>query len=247
MRSPRFRLRTLLAGVLVVSLPFGWLAAQMSEARKESRAVAEFNSFGMYVVYNDSLARSSDSRFDLSAAPSAATMQLEKRLKTRGFGRVIALNGQNLRDEERLAGARVSTLAKIADLSHLQQLNFDHTPLGDADLVHFRSLHRLRTLYLWGTNVGDEGMRHLADLTELRFLGLQSTRVSDAGVGHLRKMKNLETLNLRYTRVTVESIRILVTLGNLRYLDVSDTLVSKEGAERLRKALPDTYVHRLEP
>jgi len=237
-RRFQYSLRTLFVTVLLFALVLGWLKSWIDEARIQSSAVAALGRCGAGVVYNSSPGVASDRRFDSSAQQSTAARKVDEWLRFLLFGRVVAVHfyvgdyGQPLTD----------ALARMADLPHIQLVDLDRASIKDVDLVHLRSLHRLRTLYLWGTKVGDAGIANIADLQEMRRLGLQRTLVTDAGVEHLRCLKNLDTLNLAETQVTDECVQHLAGLKQLRCLDVSYTRVSERGVARLRSELPQTWI-----
>ena len=76
---------------------------------------------------------------------------------------------------------------------------------------HLRGLKNLQSLYLSGTEITDDGLKHLSDLTDLQVLSLSNTRITDDGLNHLRGLKNLHylSLSLRTTRVTHDGVKML--------------------------------------
>jgi hypothetical protein len=70
---------------------------------------------------------------------------------------------------------------------------------------------------------GDDQLKALGALTELRWLVLMDTGVTDQGLKHIRHLKKLERLDLEGSKVT------------------------KQGAEELKKALPDVRIYIAEP
>ncbi|MEM7518432.1 MAG: hypothetical protein AAF368_16105, partial [Planctomycetota bacterium] len=84
----------------------------------------------------------------------------------------------------------------------------------------------LRALFLWHSQVTDEGLAHLrerAELRELRLMGAQ--QISDAGVAHLADL-SLVGLDLAMTKVTNEGIQHLAGMTDLALLDLSNTRVT---------------------
>jgi Leucine rich repeat len=79
-----------------------------------------------------------------------------------------------------------STMANVARLRHLEQLELDFSCIGDAEMAYLSGLKRLKVLNLARTNVTDTGLRHLWRLPELRELNLFQTPVTDAGREGLR-------------------------------------------------------------
>jgi hypothetical protein len=105
-------------------------------------------------------------------------------------------------------------IAQIGNLSRLEALYLAGPAVTDDPLKHLGRLQRLQELRLSGTDVGDTGLSRLKSLKQLRRLFTAGTRISDAGLMHLTCLKNLELFHLRKTNVT------------------------REGALRLRQALP---------
>ena len=59
--------------------------------------------------------------------------------------------------------------------------------ITDEGLKHFKSLTRLESLGLRGTEISDAGLRHLESLTQLRSLDLTDTHVTDEGIAKLQQ------------------------------------------------------------
>ena len=57
-------------------------------------------------------------------------------------------------------------------------------------------------LYLNGTPITDDGLRHVAKLDRLRTLSVDGTTVTNAGLTFLQGHKQLEILSVRGTKVT---------------------------------------------
>jgi hypothetical protein len=230
----QFSLRTLMILVLVCAVPFGWLASRIDDARAERKSVAALSRIGAHVSYTSSPSLSTDSRFDSSTQQSTAACRVDEWLDIRLFDRVVALHAEGLGRGVSPGQTLDSPIARVADLRQVQLINLDHSLVTDGDLVHLRPLRCLRTLYLWGTNVGDAGIGNIADLAEIRILGLQRSLITDAGVERLRGLKNLVTLNLAETRVTDKCVPDLAGLRKLAQLDLSYTQVTDVGLVHLR-------------
>jgi hypothetical protein len=67
----------------------------------------------------------------------------------------------------------------------------------------------LTRLYLRGTRITDDGLKHLTGLTKLEKLDLVETGITDAGLVHLRGLSSLKKLYLTETRVTKDGVRNL--------------------------------------
>jgi serine/threonine protein kinase/Leucine-rich repeat (LRR) protein len=79
------------------------------------------------------------------------------------------------------------TDAGLANLTDLNVLFLNNTPVTDAGLVHLKELTGLTELSLNNTAVGDEGLKHLHALTNLRVVYITKTNVTAAGVAALAK------------------------------------------------------------
>jgi hypothetical protein len=110
---------------------------------------------------------------------------------------------------------------------------FGHVTLSriasDSELVQIGRLTRLRTLYLDGSFIGDDGLAHLKGLKDLSFLDLGETQVTDSGLAHLKWLESLSALSLRCTQVSDAGVAHLSRLTNLSGLDLGNTQVSDAG------------------
>lgn len=116
------------------------------------------------------------------------------------------------------------SLAAMADLRFLQELNLDRTFVTDAGSSALQSFPELRVLSLRFTKLTDKSAEQIGSLQSLGYLYLTSTRFTDAAVPHLEKLDGLDELYVRWTSI------------------------SDAGAERLRRALPhcDVFNHSLQ-
>lgn len=161
------------------------------------------------------------------------------------------------------------TLSRLTQLTDLETLMLLETNISDAGLESLAGLHNLKTLYLLRTQVGDAGMESLAGLRSLEVLYLNGTQVSDAGLAPLTRLPNLTYLDLGGTNITnaglptmgrmtqLENLDLLpnaitddglphlATLKNLRHLTIGPD-ISKEAAKRLRAALPNCRIQRVD-
>ena len=71
------------------------------------------------------------------------------------------------------------------DVSSLEVLHADRTPLSDAGLVPLRDAHALEQLTIAKTGVTDDGLLHLAALDNLEILIVSGTLVTQAGAERL--------------------------------------------------------------
>jgi Leucine-rich repeat (LRR) protein len=142
----------------------------------------------------------------------------------------------------RLETSRVTAtdLVHLNGLTHLRVLDARRTQFSDSSLAYLNNLPNLRELCLSKTVVTDAGLVHLSKMTNLQELYLDGTAVTDPV--HLSGLKKLRKLDLSETRVTDEGLRHLSRLTNLRDLVLNDKVVTFEGANELKKALPDCEV-----
>jgi hypothetical protein len=131
----------------------------------------------------------------------------------------------------------------IAKLPYLENLSLSDTQVTNAGLAYLKKLDNLRCLALWRTPIGDEGIRHLAVHTNLQNLVLDETDISDAGLVHLSGLTNLdEWLGLVGTNVSDDGLKYLRGLKKLKTLNLRRTSVTKEGANTLKRYLPETEI-----
>ena len=174
-RRFQFSLRSLLLLVVVVALPFSWLAVEMKEAREQEKTVDWVGLAGGYL-----LTTKSDASLIGGRTPAAAWL--------RGLlGDEFFWDVTEVTFDETL-------LADNAILSN--------DKLTDADLKQLQGLIQLERLHLGGTRVTDAGLAHLAALTRLKMLDLNRTRITDAGLKHLTGLSDLREVNLWSTSVT---------------------------------------------
>ncbi len=90
-------------------------------------------------------------------------------------------------------------------------IGLSYEPLVDNSTLARVAKHgSLTRLYLRGTRITDDGLKHLIGLTKLKKLDLVETGITDAGLVHLRGLSSLKNLSLTKTRVTNEGV------GNLK-------------------------------
>lgn len=95
-------------------------------------------------------------------------------------------------DQERAAAMikRVKELA-VVDLP-VVEIDFNSSPITDADLESLKGLTSLKELQLGNTRITDAGLVHLKDCSNLEWLQLESTKVTDAGLAHLGGLRELQ-------------------------------------------------------
>ncbi len=141
-----------------------------------------------------------------------------------------------------VADAGVAQLPLVAP--RLDYLNLAGSRVGDKGLEKLAALAALEDLWVEGTEVTDDGLRHLRPLAKLKRLGLNDCRIGDAGLEKLAALPSLEAVHLRGTDVTDEGLRHLYQLANLKLLDLTNTRVTMAGVLKLKEALPNCTLQR---
>ena len=77
-------------------------------------------------------------------------------------------------------------MGRLAELSHLEDLDVNGTQVTDEGLGRLRNLRELRGLSVGGPQITDKGLASLAELRGLRDLSLSRTGVTDDGVRTLQ-------------------------------------------------------------
>src|SRR5262245_27543001 len=170
----RFRLRTLLVVVTLVSI---WLGYHVHRTNVQKQSVAAIRQYGGWVRYDFQFPSGdySYSGFDAKAR-SIVPLWLIDRLGIDFFHDVVQVN-LNYSDD---SGKRE-----------------DNKNGSDQALQYLDGLPQLRTLLLSGTQASDDGMRHLAGLKNLEYLFMWDVvNITDAGVAYLRGLKNLHYIHL---------------------------------------------------
>ncbi len=89
-------------------------------------------------------------------------------------------------------------------------IGLSYEPLvNDSTLARVAKHGSLTRLYLRGTRITDDGLKHLTGLTKLEELDLAETGITDAGLVHLSGLSSLKKLYVRETRVTQAGVRNL--------------------------------------
>jgi N-acyl-D-amino-acid deacylase len=150
---------------------------------------------------------------------------------------VLSFAGCSIRDE---------SIARIAGLKRLRDLDLSYTDITDAGVGRLGVLTDLQRLDLTATEIGDEGLKHLAGLTRLQHLRLNYGRFTDKGVAALAGLRSLSTLEVARSRVTDSSVDTLAALPGLRHLNLDYTAISDAGVAKLAAARPELESLRLD-
>jgi Leucine-rich repeat (LRR) protein len=140
-----------------------------------------------------------------------------------------------------------STGFAALDKLELEELIVRDAKIDDAGIKYLASSTGLRVLILSGTLITDNtvefAVRHFPALQQL---DISDTAIDDRAVPMLSNLKHLRELDLGDTKITDESVPALSRMTHLRTLNVAgdrDASISKAGADRLRRALPNTRIY----
>jgi len=156
-----------------------------------------------------------------------------------------------------VTGACADSLAKISTLSKLSLMKTD---FDDGGCRIFRSLPRLRSLYLSQTKVTSKGVRELSNsqITELNLdscsirnalqrltdMNLTSLSLTNCGITNgdltiLQHLRKVDTLVLNRNPINDEGLLKLTTLPNLKHLSMRFTNVTAAGARKFARLKPN--------
>jgi len=204
--------------------------------------------------------------------PSAEQLAAQAWLKSIGYN----LSIEQMQTLKRLVLQKYSleTVKLITDenMVHVKQLpNLEilqvHRLIGDAGVIHFASLKKLRVFNMPNSkltdngltviggmtqlenlvipshaNITDAGMAKIAGLKNLSLLNLTRTQITDASMPVIAQNHSLEKLFLSFTGITDAAIPYLKQLTGLQRLDIQGKGITQEGYLELKAALPNTYI-----
>jgi hypothetical protein len=208
----RFRLRTLLVMVTLLSVLLGWVGRELDQRRGQKSAIAWVEGMGGHVNFFHSF--SPDER------------NWWEKTKEKWFG-------ERVRDVF-LWEIKVSDLSPLKELKNLEKLYLSYTKV--VDLSPLSELKNLEQLFLGDTQVSD--LSPLAELKKLEMLFLGNTQLTD--LSPLVELYHLEELDLNNTQVS--DLSPLAELKNLESLRLTGIKVSAEQVEELRLALPNCTI-----
>jgi hypothetical protein len=268
-RRFQFGIRSLLALVIAVALPFSWLAAEMKSARQQSEAVEAVEKLAddkalqeLTVAYD--YERDTAWLYRKSTTLPGSTW-LREALGDDFFREVEFVDLGTVRTK-----VQDTDLTALRDFPHLRVLFIGGKGVTDAALENLDGLGRLEMLGIIDAKISDSGIARLAQLRlpSLQLLALDSTPVTDAVIEplaqlhgltalslsgtqiddrwlrRLKALPRLETLDLHNSSVTDGGLPWLAELRGLKRLSLENTKVTAEGAAKLRQALPDCDIER---
>lgn len=200
--------------LIVFAVPLCWMVGSWLESRRQQRVAARIEELGGQVTWG---------------GDGVGFTRLAG-----GYVQRVNLNQTHATDED---------FAELMDLTELETLRADGTPLTGKGLAHLQGLSNLVQLHLGHTKITDEGLRYVGNLHGLKFLNLQATQIGDAGVAHLRNLTNMEGLDLSDTQITDDALAHLTSMERLKRLVLERTQITDRGLEQLGKmTTPDAEV-----
>ncbi|MEX0610934.1 MAG: hypothetical protein WD738_11480 [Pirellulales bacterium] len=207
----RFKLRTLLLAVTIVSV---WLGVHVHSTEKQRQSVTAIQRYGGWLRYDFQFPTGEYfyNRFDPNAR-SRVPRWLLNRLGIDFFHDVVQVNLNYSED----SGRRKE----------------NHNPSDEA-LQHLQDFPKLRVLLLQDTQASDSSMRHLAGLKKLEYLFMWNVaNVNDAGVEHLRNLRNLRYIHLSTSQITDKSLAVFARLPKIKGLSLQFNHFTDEGLEHV--------------
>lgn len=122
-------------------------------------------------------------------------------------------------------------ISSLKSLVSLESLYLGDTTITGSCLseLHCNSLKRLS--FSRCKQLASVSLRYAPRFCRLERLWLDGTSIDDEGLKHLRDMRSLEFIWLEQTRVTDEGMRYLANIGSLRGVEVTGTAVTSSGIE----------------
>jgi hypothetical protein len=231
----QFGIRSLLAMVVVVAVPFSWLAVQMKAAREQKRVVDAIRRDGGSVLYNlpelppglysyGKQLPESPWLQDLLGEDFVGTVNLVSYYSNISTPTAPAVSLEFLDELPQLQtleirGKRITDSGwnRLNSSPHLHTLSLP-ADTTDEKLECLQGMTELKTLDLSFTAITDFGLKHVAKMARLEYLSLHHTKITDSGLAHLQGMRTIETILLSATPFTDAGVKYLTTLPHLRSL-----------------------------
>jgi hypothetical protein len=219
-RRLQFRLRTLLAAMLLVCLGLTFWSVYIRPYRQEARIIAQLQEHGavlttetegpawLRAIAGDEFFR----RIVKAELSDPRVVDEDLRLLT---------GAPRLRQLMIDAPGRITSegLRNLAAMSSLEHFTLVGPTANDEGLRRISQAKQLESLHLLGPFT-DRGLSHLGNLPELRVLVLVSPHLTDEGLSSLGAMQTLRRLNIQ-APITDAGMRRLAGLENLQALFIS--------------------------
>lgn len=178
-----------------------------------------------------------DAIVDDASEPAFAQVMSGAKLKK------VRLTGLTLKDRRQFPSYALQALSSAANLA---DLDLSGSPLTSQELqqVDFNAgFKALTKINLYQTQVGDAGVETLLPLTDR----LTSLNLDDAGIGpeaapNIVKFTKLTFLHVGRSKLDDASVLLFAQLQALEKVHITRSAATEEGADKLRKALPNCTV-----
>lgn len=181
----RWRLRTLLAGVLLLSLAFGLVRQQYDRAQFELRHAQEAEQLGLGVTWQtlrpEWLWRSLPSP-DRGPCRSVVALSTDARTVWASSDEPQTIRDEALQVASAFTGLRSLELPYVAN----NRGPYVTVLLSDESLAPLSRLNALETLNLAQQPITDAGLQYLKSLKRLRRLDISGTRISPQAIERWR-------------------------------------------------------------
>lgn len=226
----RFRLRTLLIVLTVISVALG---LYVRSARIQQEAVQAIRDYGGWVRYDFQFPSGTFAVNDFDANASSGVPQwIFDRLGPDLFHTVVEVNlsfSDDSGQREDNENSSDEALRYVARLPNVRRVLLSGTQATDASMVHLAELRKLEDLYMWDAEeVSDAGVEHLEQLSRLKFIHISNSRISDGSLQVFGRMPQLESLSLQENRFTNRGIAHLIGLKRLTalWIGIGDTEIT---------------------
>lgn len=226
-RKFQFSLRTLLIFATLCAILCSWVAVELQQVRRQSKAVVEIRKLGGAVTYVPVFR--GEGWLPLQAVPSGPAWL------SRVLGDDSYLFTEPVMVNLRSVTVTDAVLQQLAYLPRLQRLDLEQSQVTDAAIEHLKGLTDLKNLDLSHTRITDAGLEHLKGLTQLEMLNLSHTQVTDAGLEHLEALTELHTLALSHAKITGSGLEDIRGLTKMSYLYLDNTEITDEGLKHLKQ------------
>lgn len=129
-------------------------------------------------------------------------------------------------------GTTSKAMSHLANLSKLEWLDWYMTAT-DEGLTNLQNLTEINHLRLDGSPINGSGLKHLSQLSKLRFLGLGGTMIDEANAQHWPDMPALADLHLHYTRAGDEVAKRIKSFKSLATVNFEGTRLTNAGVADL--------------
>jgi len=197
----QFSICSLLVLVVVVAIPYSWLAVEMQRASEQRKAVEGIERLGECVAYGYKFDRHGG-QWPLLSEELPGSLWLRRLLGDDFFADVVGVSAHESEVNDAI-------LEHLRVLPRLREVCLQSCQVSEKGVEFVGDLANLRELLLDGSNVSDEGLEHIAGLIQLDTLQLADTHVTDSGLEHLTRLAQLQFLDLSGTQVTNEGVKKL--------------------------------------